>query len=192
VTEVARGKRKKLDVKKRKRTPTEAEIAQAVTDATEHAERGDRGSEIHIGERRFHLDGRQLGTEATKGTEDPPVEQPIDDIEETQEQTAQTPPHHRSGRTRAQVTLRPEDQRRGGHPSPRARGHPQSSTLTSGELQHDRYRLSDLSRLVSGSHLSGILELQRASTHLCMRISTEPTSIAGLHSDLRESVDLRL
>jgi hypothetical protein len=32
VTEVARGKRKKIAIKKRKRTPTEAEIAQAVTD----------------------------------------------------------------------------------------------------------------------------------------------------------------
>jgi hypothetical protein len=58
VTEVARGKRKKIAVKKRKRTPTEAEIAQAVTDATERAERGGRGSGIHIGERRFHLEGR--------------------------------------------------------------------------------------------------------------------------------------
>jgi hypothetical protein len=46
---------------------------------------------------------------------------------------------------------------------------PQLSTLTSGELQLDRYRLSGLSRLVGGSHLSGIPELQRASTHLCMR-----------------------
>jgi hypothetical protein len=69
---------------------------------------------------------------------------------------------------------------------------PQSSTLTSGELQHDRYRLSGLLRLVGGSHLSGTPELQRASTHLCTRISTEPTLTAGLHSDLRESVDLRL
>jgi actin-like ATPase involved in cell morphogenesis len=69
---------------------------------------------------------------------------------------------------------------------------PLLSTLTSGELQHDRYRLSGLSRLVGGSHLSGIPELQRASTHLYMRISTEPMSTAGLHSDLRESVDLRL
>jgi hypothetical protein len=31
---------------------------------------------------------------------------------------------------RAQVTPRPEGQRCGGHPPPRARGHPQSSTLT--------------------------------------------------------------
>jgi hypothetical protein len=90
------------------------------------------------------------------------------------------------------VTPRPEGQRRGGRPPPRALGHPQSSTLTLGELQHDRYMLSDLSRLVGGSHLSGIPELQRASTHLCMRISTEPTSTAGLHSDLKESVALRL
>jgi hypothetical protein len=123
VTEVAWGKRKKLAVKKRKRTPTETEIAQAVTDAAERAERGGRGSGIHIGERHFHLDDRQLGTEAIEGTEDPPAEQ-----------TAQTPPRRRSGRTRAQVTPRPEGQRRGGRPPPRARGHPQSSTLTSGEL----------------------------------------------------------
>jgi hypothetical protein len=58
VTEVAHGKRKMLAIKKRKRTPTEAEIAQAVADVAEHAERGGRGSGIHIGECRFHLDGR--------------------------------------------------------------------------------------------------------------------------------------
>jgi hypothetical protein len=79
VTEVAHGKRKKLAVKKRKRIPTEAEIAQAIADAAERAERGDRGSGIHIGERRFHLKGRQLGTKATEGTEDPPIEQPTED-----------------------------------------------------------------------------------------------------------------
>jgi hypothetical protein len=33
LTEVARGKRKKIVTKKRKRTPTEAEIAQVVADA---------------------------------------------------------------------------------------------------------------------------------------------------------------
>jgi hypothetical protein len=60
LTEVARGKRKKTSTKKRKRTLTEAEIAQAVTDAAELAERGSRSSGIHIGERRFHLEGRQL------------------------------------------------------------------------------------------------------------------------------------
>jgi hypothetical protein len=124
VTKVAHGKRKKLAVKKRKRTPTKAEIAQVVADATERAERGGRGSGIHIGERRFHLDGRQLGTKATEGTEDPPVEQPTNDTEETEELTAQTPPCRRSGRTRAQVTPRPEGQRHGGRPPPRARGHP--------------------------------------------------------------------
>jgi hypothetical protein len=36
----------------------------------------------------------------------------------------QTPPRRRSGCTRAQVTPRPEGQRRGGHPPPRARGQP--------------------------------------------------------------------
>jgi hypothetical protein len=74
LTEVACGKRKKIATKKRKRTLTEAEIAQAVADAAELAERGGRGSGIHIGERCFHLEGRQLGTEATEETEDPPVE----------------------------------------------------------------------------------------------------------------------
>jgi hypothetical protein len=121
LTEVARGKRKKITAKKRKRTLTEAEIAQAVTDAAELAERGGRGSRIHIGERRFHLEGRQLGTEAIEETEDPPAEQPI---EETEEQTVQTSPRRRSGRTCAQVTPRPEGQRRRGCPPPRARGHP--------------------------------------------------------------------
>jgi hypothetical protein len=108
VTEVARGKRKKLAVKKRKRTPTEAERAQAVADVAERAERGGRGSGIHIGERRFHLESRQLGTEAIEGTEDPPAAQPTEDIEETEEQTTQTPPRRRLGCTRAQVTPRPE------------------------------------------------------------------------------------
>jgi hypothetical protein len=58
VTEVARGKRKKLAIKKRKRTPTKAEIAQVVANAAERAERGGRGNGIRIGERRFHLDDR--------------------------------------------------------------------------------------------------------------------------------------
>jgi hypothetical protein len=57
LTEVARGKRKKIATKKRKRTPTEAEIAHAVADAADLAERGGRDSGIHIGERRFHLEG---------------------------------------------------------------------------------------------------------------------------------------
>jgi hypothetical protein len=124
MTEIAYGKRKKIVIKKRKRTPTEAEIAQAVADAAERAERGGRSSGIHIGEHRFHLEGRQLGTKTIEGIKDPPVEQPIEDTKETEEQTAQTPPRHRLGRTRAQVTPRPEGQRRGGHPPPRARGHP--------------------------------------------------------------------
>jgi hypothetical protein len=73
LTEVTRGKRKKIATKKRKRTLTEAEIAQTVADAAELAERGGRSSGIHIGESRFHLEGRQLGTEATEETEDAPV-----------------------------------------------------------------------------------------------------------------------
>jgi hypothetical protein len=121
LTEVTRGKRKKIAAKKRKRTLTEAKIAQAVADAADLAERGGRGSGIHIGERRFHLEGRQLGTEATEEIEDPPAEQPT---EETEEQTVQTSSRHHSGRTCAQVTPRPEGQRRGGRPPPRARGHP--------------------------------------------------------------------
>jgi hypothetical protein len=87
MTEVARGKRKKLATKKRKRTPTKAEIAQAVADAAERAERGGRSSGIHIGECCFHLEGRQLITKATEGIEDSPAEQPIVDTEETGEQT---------------------------------------------------------------------------------------------------------
>jgi hypothetical protein len=67
----------------------------------------------------------------------------------------------------------------------------QLSTLTSGELQLDRSRPSGSLRLLGGSRLSGIPELQRASTHLCTRTSTEPMSTAGLLSDLRESVDWR-
>jgi hypothetical protein len=123
-TEVARGKRVKIAAKKRKRTLIEAEVAQAVVDATEVAERGDRSSGIGIGERRFHLEGRQLGTEATEETMDAPAEQPTEDPKETEEQSVHSPQRHRSGHTRAQVTPRPEGQRRGGRPPPRARGHP--------------------------------------------------------------------
>jgi phage FluMu gp28-like protein len=57
LTEVARGKHKKIATKKRKRTLTEAEVAQAVADAADQAERGGRGSGIQIGEHRFHLEG---------------------------------------------------------------------------------------------------------------------------------------
>jgi hypothetical protein len=123
-TEVARGKRVKIAAKKRKRTLTEAEVAQAVADAAKAAERGGRSSGIRIGESCFHLEGRQLGTEATKDTMDAPIEQPTEDPEETEEQTVHSPQRRRSGRTRAQVTPRLEGQRRGGRPPPRARGHP--------------------------------------------------------------------
>jgi hypothetical protein len=98
-TEVARGKRVKITAKKRKISLTEAEIAQAVADAAEAAERGGRSSGIRIGESRFHLEGRQLGIEATEETVDAPAEQPTEDPEETEEQTVQTPQRRRSGRT---------------------------------------------------------------------------------------------
>jgi hypothetical protein len=55
--------------RKKKKTLTDAEIAQAVVDAADAAERGGRSSGIRIGDRRFHLEGRQLGTEATETTE---------------------------------------------------------------------------------------------------------------------------
>jgi phage FluMu gp28-like protein len=48
----------KIAAKKRKRILTEAEVAQAVVDAAELAERGGRSSGIRIDERRFHLEGR--------------------------------------------------------------------------------------------------------------------------------------
>jgi hypothetical protein len=85
-TEVARRKRVKIAAKKRKGTLTEVEIAQAVADATDVAERGARSSGIRIGESRFHLEGRQLSTEATEETVeateeivDAPAEQPTED-----------------------------------------------------------------------------------------------------------------
>jgi hypothetical protein len=73
---VAHGKRVNIAAKKRKRTLTEAEVAQAVAEAVE---RGGRSSGIRIGERRFHLEGRQLGTEATEETMDAPTEQSTED-----------------------------------------------------------------------------------------------------------------
>jgi hypothetical protein len=116
LSEVARGKHIKVMARKKK-TLTDAEITQAVADAAEQAERGGRSSGIRIGKRRFHLEGRQLGTETTEATEgtevtedadamsvDPPAGTP----EGTEEQLAQTPPRRRSTCTRAQVTPRPE------------------------------------------------------------------------------------
>jgi hypothetical protein len=75
LTEVARGKQKKTSTKKRKRPLTEVEVAQAVAEAIDQAERGGRGSGIQIGERHFHLEGRQLGIETTEETEEQPAEQ---------------------------------------------------------------------------------------------------------------------
>jgi hypothetical protein len=84
---------------RKKKTLTDAEIAQAVADVAELVERGGRSSGIHIGERRFHLEGRQLGTEASEGTEAMSVDPPTEGLEEIEEQPVQTSPRHRLGRT---------------------------------------------------------------------------------------------
>jgi hypothetical protein len=55
--EVARGKRIKIMARKKKKTLTDAEIAQAVADAADAVERGGRSSGIRIGDSRFHLEG---------------------------------------------------------------------------------------------------------------------------------------
>jgi hypothetical protein len=52
--------------RKKKKTLTDAEIAQAVADAADAVERGGRSNGIRIGDSRFHLEGRQLGTETTE------------------------------------------------------------------------------------------------------------------------------
>jgi hypothetical protein len=44
--------------RKKKKTLTDAEIAQAVVDAADAVERGGRSSGIRIGDNRFHLEGR--------------------------------------------------------------------------------------------------------------------------------------
>jgi hypothetical protein len=51
---------------RKKKTLTDAEIAQAVADVAEQAERGGRNSGIRIGERRFHLEGRQRAQRAQR------------------------------------------------------------------------------------------------------------------------------
>jgi hypothetical protein len=58
MSEVARGKRIKIMARKKKKTLTDVEIAQAVADEADAAERGGRSSGIHIGDSRFHLEGR--------------------------------------------------------------------------------------------------------------------------------------
>jgi hypothetical protein len=132
LSEVARGKRIKIMARKKK-TLTDAEIAQAVADAVDAVERGSRSSGIRIGDSCFHLEGRQLGTETTETTESTEVpmdantmavDPPAAPSEGTAEQAAQTPSHRHSTRTRTQVTPRPEGQRRGGRPPPRVRGTP--------------------------------------------------------------------
>jgi hypothetical protein len=120
---------------------------------------------------------------------DAPIEQSTEDPEETEEQTAHSSQRRCLGRTRAQVTPRPEGQRRGGHPPPRARGHPPVEHFDLIGATARQSRPSGLLRSLGGSHLSGIPGLQRFSTLLCTRISIGLMSIAGLLSDLRESID---
>jgi hypothetical protein len=57
MSEVACGKRIKIMARTKKKTLTDAEIAQAVADAADAAERGGRSSGICIGDSRFHLKG---------------------------------------------------------------------------------------------------------------------------------------
>jgi hypothetical protein len=57
MSEVARGKRIKIMARKKKKTLTNAEIAQAVVDTADAAERGGRSSGIRIRDSRFHLEG---------------------------------------------------------------------------------------------------------------------------------------
>jgi hypothetical protein len=76
--EVARGKRIKIMARKKKKTLTDAKIAQAVAEAADAVERGGRSSGIHIGDSRFYLEGRQLGTETTETTEGTEVQMDAD------------------------------------------------------------------------------------------------------------------
>jgi hypothetical protein len=55
LSEVARGKCIKIMARKKKKTLTDAEIAQAVADAADAVERGGRSSGIHIGDSRFNI-----------------------------------------------------------------------------------------------------------------------------------------
>jgi hypothetical protein len=60
MSEVARGKCIKIMARKKKKTLTDAEIAQAVADVADAAERGGRSSGIRIGDSHFHLEGPSL------------------------------------------------------------------------------------------------------------------------------------
>jgi hypothetical protein len=110
MTKVACGKHKKIAIKKRKRTPTKAELAQAVADTANLAERevteAVRFTLVSVA---FILKVDSLVQRPLR-RQDLPAEQPTEETEETKEQTVQTPPRRRSGRTRAQVTPRLEGQ----------------------------------------------------------------------------------
>jgi 2,4-dienoyl-CoA reductase-like NADH-dependent reductase (Old Yellow Enzyme family) len=57
MSEVAHGKRIKIMARKKKKTLTDAEIAQVVADVADAAKRGGRSSGICISNSRFHLEG---------------------------------------------------------------------------------------------------------------------------------------
>lgn len=81
-----KGKRKVAATKK-KRMREEREAAEALTvaEAAMRAERGGRGSGLHIGGREVHLLGRTLGTSATEETEaEAEAEEPEQQTEETE------------------------------------------------------------------------------------------------------------
>jgi hypothetical protein len=64
--EKVKGPKKTVIKKKCKRGDIEAERVAVVAIAAERAERGGRGSGIHVGKAQFHLEGRELGTDATE------------------------------------------------------------------------------------------------------------------------------
>jgi hypothetical protein len=70
-------------IKKCKRGDIEAERATTVVAAAERAERGDRGSGVHIGEAQLHLEGYELGNVAI---EQPAIEEPAPQTEQQSEQ----------------------------------------------------------------------------------------------------------
>ena len=76
--EKAKGPKKVL-AKKCKHGDIEVKRATIVAAAAECAERGDRGSGVHIGEAQFHLEGRELGT---KEIEQAAAEEPTPQIEQ--------------------------------------------------------------------------------------------------------------
>jgi hypothetical protein len=87
------------------------------------------------------------------------------------------------------VTPRPEGQRRGGYPPPRAHGQPPVEHFDLRGATTRQVQSLCFVEIVGGSHLSETQELQRDSTHLYMRTSTELMLTVELPSDHRGFVD---